>query len=663
MLTLLDELKTTLEADERLVIDGVLAKNKVIELALNIDPSLLSLLIKNKKLKKQFFQNVEEVLVFDKVAFQQFVSNKAFLPDSYTRFKNKIGLSSNDRYIIDSNDVTISWPYKDCVLEGGQTKEDQKRKEIFWNETLSPDHIDRMLSPKVLRNVKKHSNSGVTEVDKIQVTDNLIIKGNNLIALHSLRSKYANKVKLIYIDPPYNTGNDSFGYNDNFNHSTWLTFMRNRLEVAQELLKEDGSIFIQTDEKEISYLKVLCDEIFGRDNFISQITYERSSVAGLGQGGYFVNTGEYILAYSNGTQDFSPVNSYQPLELKTMKRYNKVLADTGEKTLIKEFISKSNKQPVKIYKHERYVIDSISMKKPKERFNEISVEFANNFEKIFRPFLIQKENEFQHEIISYMDKGLYSMEYIPSRGKNKGQNTTLYYSDKGLIAWLKDTAKKEGTEILKSTKLSNIWSHSEIPKADLHNEGGITFPRGKKPERLIERILLIGSKPNDIVMDFHLGSGTTCAVAHKMGRRYIGIEQLDYDENDSVIRLNNVIAGDQSGVSKDYNWTGGGSFVYCELASLASTLMNKIECSSTPNELINIWNELKNSNDLSYKINPQSIDNNIQEFSQLLLEQQKQFLIEVIDKNQLYVNYSDIDDENNDISELDKKLNKQFYGE
>ena len=266
MQNLLDELLKALKSDERLSIDGKLAKNKIVELALAMDEGLITLLLKNTAIKKHFFTKVGEALVFDKVAFQSFVSNKQFLPDSYTAFKNKIGLTANKEYLTESKEVVLAWPYKDCVLEGGQTKEDQKRDEIFWNETLAPDEIDRLLEPKVLTNFKKYDSKGEHAVKSISTDDNLIIKGNNLLALHSLKKRYAGKVKLIYIDPPYNTGSDSFGYNDNFNHSSWLTFMQNRLRIAKELLSEEGIIFVQCDDNEQAYIKVLLDNIFGSEN-------------------------------------------------------------------------------------------------------------------------------------------------------------------------------------------------------------------------------------------------------------------------------------------------------------------------------------------------------------------------------------------------------------
>lgn len=246
-----------------------------------MNKELLHILLRNPKLKNHFFTDVDGVLVFDKNKFTWTIENKEFLPDSYTRFKQKIGLiDSNDRFISSNNDVVLSFPYKDCVLEGGQTKDDQKRSEIFFNETLAPEDVDCLLAPKVFTNIKKYTKDGEETVSSISSSDNLLIKGNNLLALSSLQKRYQNKVKLIYIDPPYNTGNDSFGYNDTFNHSTWLVFMKNRLEISKRLLREDGVICIQCDDNEQAYLKVLCDEIFGRENLIASISVKSNSISG-----------------------------------------------------------------------------------------------------------------------------------------------------------------------------------------------------------------------------------------------------------------------------------------------------------------------------------------------------------------------------------------------
>ena len=172
MQNLLDVLLKTLKNDERLLVDGKLAKNKIVELALAMDEGLITLLIKNKTIKKHFFKKAGEALVFDKVVFQSFVSNKEFLPDSYTAFKNKVGLTANKEYLTESKEVVLAWAYKDCVLEGGQTKEDQKRDEIFWNETLAPDEIDRLLDPKVLTSFKQYDANGEHAVKSMSIDAN-----------------------------------------------------------------------------------------------------------------------------------------------------------------------------------------------------------------------------------------------------------------------------------------------------------------------------------------------------------------------------------------------------------------------------------------------------------------------------------------------------------
>ena len=200
---------------------------------------------------------------------------------SHTSYTNKIGMIKKDNFIKKFDDVVLAWPYKDCVLEGGQSKDDDKKNEVFYNQIISKDEINRLFEPKVLTNIKKYTKDKVINNSEITEDDNLIIKGNNLLALHSLKKIYAKKVKLIYIDPPYNTSNDSFKYNDRFNHSTWLTFMNNRLEVAREFLRDDGVIFVQCDDNEQAYLKVLMDEIFGVNCFVSDIAVRSSTPSGL----------------------------------------------------------------------------------------------------------------------------------------------------------------------------------------------------------------------------------------------------------------------------------------------------------------------------------------------------------------------------------------------
>jgi len=331
-----EQLKTVLAKDERLVSEqGELLKNKIIELAIKLDKDLLQLLLSGKQMKEVFFTEVGRATVFNKDKFIKFVSNKQFLPDSYTAFKNKIGLTEDDEFLSEKKEVVLSWPYKDTVLEGGMTKEDQKRDEIFWNQTLASDEISRLLDPKVFTNAKRIDKKGEHKLDKFKaddrgdIKDNLIIKGNNLLALHSLKKRFAGKVKLIYIDPPYNTGDDSFGYNDRFNHSSWLTFMKNRLEVARELLGRYGAIFVQIDHHEVGYLNALMDEIFYPENKIQIISVKTASPAGFKT----VNPGpidvtEYLLFYTKSRPDFKFKRGYTAVDYD--ENYNLYIENIGD---------------------------------------------------------------------------------------------------------------------------------------------------------------------------------------------------------------------------------------------------------------------------------------------------------------------------------------------
>ena len=260
--------------------------NTILEAIEKIDNDFVEILLKDEKAKKHFFSKVLDTFVMNQFKLIDFFSMNNYFEESYTSYTNKIGLIRKDDFIKKNNDVVLAFPYKDCVLEGGQTKDDQKGKENFFNEVLDSDEIDRLFEPKVLTNIKRYSKDGVEENPTISDKDNLILKGNNLLALHSLKKRYAGKVKLIYIDPPYNTDTDSFNYNDSFTHSTWLTFMKNRLEIARELLRNDGAMLISCDDKESHYLKVLSDEVFGRDKFVGNIAWESKTKSQNTSGAY-----------------------------------------------------------------------------------------------------------------------------------------------------------------------------------------------------------------------------------------------------------------------------------------------------------------------------------------------------------------------------------------
>jgi len=395
---------------------------------------------------------------------------------------------------------------------------------------------------------------------------NMLIQGDNLEALKALLPYYAGQVKCIFIDPPYNTQSAFEHYDDNLEHAQWLSIMYPRLVLLRELLSEDGSIWATIDDAEGHYLKVIMDEVFGRKKFVADITYERSGSAGLGQGGEFVRNTEHILVYKKGDYEFNEVLGSARLEAKTMKRYNKILLRQGDRELVREFEAKSNGLPVRVYRHTNFDISTISLASFEKREDEIRRTFLENFESLFRTNNVQKENAFQNDLMVGMDKKhLYTVEYTPNRGKNSGNPTTLYYYNAELFAWLKDTAYTEGDQIVKTNKLTTVWAHAEIPKADLANEGGVDFPRSKKPEQLIRRILDLASNLGDLVLDSFLGSGTTAAVAHKMGRRWIGIEMGEHARTHCQPRLAKVIDGEQGGVSKAVGWQGGGGFRFYQL--------------------------------------------------------------------------------------------------
>lgn len=431
------------------------------------------------------------------------------------------------------------------------------RLELTWVGKYEEDRFE----PRILIEDKEKSYGDAS-------SDNMLIHGDNLLALKALERDYTGKIRCIYIDPPYNTGNAFEHYDDDVEHSIWLNMLYKRIRILHSLLAENGTLWISIDSTEGHYLKVMCDEIFGRSNFVSDITYEKSNVTGLGQGGAIFNTGEKILVYKKNILELNEVLASEKLSKKTMQRYRKYIQSEGTKELVEEFESASNGLPVRIYKHTDYVIGDISLKQFESRESEIRAQYYEFFDTIYRTYVVQQENEFQNSLMSRMEKNsLYSVEYTPSRGRNGGKETTLFYHNGELCAWLKDTAFLEGRDVVKTTKLSNVWKNDDIPKADLGNEGGVAFPRSKKPEKLIERILLMATNEGDLVLDSFLGSGTTAAVAHKMSRKYIGIELGDHCYSLCKKRLDRVIDGkDSNGVTKQYNWQGGGGYHFYELA-------------------------------------------------------------------------------------------------
>lgn len=454
-----------LSADKYQSEDNNLLKAKVYSDIMMMDEELLSLLLSNERIKEEFFTKVKDTLVFDKQKFAWLIESKEFLPDSYTRYSNKIGLTSNGNFISQKNDVVLDFPYKDCYLQGGQDKEDQKREEIFYHETIASDEVTRMLAPKVFTNAKRYTEEGIEENIEFKDDDNLIIKGNNLIALSSLLKRYEGKVKLIYIDPPYNTGSDSFGYNDSFNHSTWLTFMKNRLDISKDLLSDNGLIFIQCDDNEEAYLKVLCDSIFGNDNFMNIITIKTKigGVSGSSEGKSLKDTTEFILVYAKNKQqiELNPVYVKTPLydyiqEYKDSGKswkYTSIITKLEGKKLIKsngeyEIYSYDSFQSMSVLEYARK--EGISEKEVYEQYAD-RIFRTTNAQSSIRQKVMDETSNVKNEIVS--------IEYVPIKGKNKDKKIEVLYkgSKRNMFMFLSDMVTSDNGTFSYLEKITTLW--------------------------------------------------------------------------------------------------------------------------------------------------------------------------------------------------------------
>ncbi|TSA80797.1 site-specific DNA-methyltransferase, partial [Helicobacter mehlei] len=546
-------------------------------LAISHDKELLQFLLETSKFKEEyqsrFFEEVGRSLVFKKEAFLEFLDLK-LLNASFTAFSNKIGLGyPNKRFLKNTDQVVLNFPFKDGVLKGGQSKDEDKSTELFFNNVLAKSEIDVLFSPKALKNFSMVGASDVSLEDTLKGNPNLLIKGNSLIALHTLKKRkdIYGKVKLIYIDPPYNTGNDSFGYNDRFNHSTWLTFMKNRLEIAKEFLREDGVIFIQCDDNEQAYLKVLCDEIFGRENFVGNMIWLKGNAQNDAHA--LQKNHEYILCYAK---------SIESRPIRKIAREEKVKAFKDEKTgkfyyegaglttggaggtlnarpnlgfsiyynpITKDFFAKddydkelakiSNKE-VEVYKNDTNLLkEGYEIIRPPKKgaglgrwtwaldtFNANKQDICireNSNEKGEKYIVVKKEWLDPKEVKQEREKGYYAL--IPKENPPK--------------SFIDFVSSATGT-----TEVTTLFSKKVF--------------NNPKPESLLKRLIEIATQEGDLVMDFFAGSGTTLAVAHKMKRRWVGVEQMDYIESVTKKRLEKVIEGEQGGVSKALEWGGGG---------------------------------------------------------------------------------------------------------
>lgn len=445
--------------------------------------------------------------------------------------------------------------------------EKKGKLELTWTDK----YLDSKLEPRILIEMENKSVYG-------DINQNMLIHGDNLLALKALEIQFAGTVKCIYIDPPYNTGAAFEHYDDGIEHSKWLSMMAERLKCLRTLLREDGTIFIQIDDNEQAYLRVLCDEIFGRNNFLNMISINAKVSAGASGGGEdkrLKKNIEYILIYCKNMDSFP---GFKPIYKKTelmkyiekMKedgksyKYTSVLYHCDGFELFKT-IKDGAGDDIKIYKVNDYEIKSVKQVAQLEGITEAEV-YSKYYKKIMTTTNAQTSIRTRIWDATDSENNMYKAVYVPRTGKNKGKETELLLmgKQKVLVIWLKDTAEWIKGKIYKKERIGTYWDG--FSWINVTKEGSVLFPNGKKPESLIKQVLEMATEEGDLVLDSFLGSGTTAATAHKMGRRWIGIEMGEQAYTHCKVRLDNVIAGEQGGISKEVSWQGGGGYKFYELA-------------------------------------------------------------------------------------------------
>lgn len=639
-----DTLQALLRQDARFFTeDGVLLRNAVCEAAEKMDPVLLRLLLSHPDTRARFFTEAAGVLVFDKARFCWTVTSREFLPDSYTRFQNRIGLADRAGHLLSaSGDTVLSFPFKDCVLEGGQTREDQRRGEVFYNEALAPQEIDQLLSPKVLVHPRRCTAAGEQPVTEIRPEDSLLIQGNNLLVLSSLRRRYAGKVRMAYWDVPYNTGSDSFGYNDRFSRSTWLAFLKNRVEQALPLLAEDGVLLIQCSFHQHAYLQVLLDELVG-NHVVTFHVLVRHPDRTLAADKAFNDVIEYVLVYAKSPQFQMP----RIVQEKDVNDYCWAV----EELVPGDAVSLGGRQ-ARVLRPDQYRL----VKRPadKTQFKVVSVRGSIREKTSSGRFYVKYLQPLEGQ---YPPKTLFQVEGI---GDDAYSYRYFYLPPKGR----KNGAYLQGMPTSSSQTRRPYPNFLDFVQAynGVDREGTVSFRNGKKPESLIAYLMEIFTRPGDWVLDAFAGSGTTAAVALKLGRHFLCIEQMDYAETLTKERICGVLRGEENDVLPESGWQGGGSFLYCRLAKLNEAFAEEIAAAG-PEDLPDLCRRMVDTGLISSRVTRADLQAAEADLSALSLPDRKRFLLELLDKNQLYVNLCDMEDAEFAVSPEDRAFNHSFYGE
>lgn len=516
-------------------LEGEFLTGKIFEAIEKLDKNFIAILLQNQTTKEHFFEVIEDVYILNQNKLYEFFNAKEYFDNSFTSYTNKIGLIKKDSFIKKFDDVVLAFPYKDCVLEGGMSNEDVAKKEVFYNAIISKEEIDRLFEPKVLTNIKKFDKEGQSSPSEISMDDNLILKGNNLLALHSLKQRYAGQIKLIYIDPPYNSGGngDTFLYNNNFKRSTWLTFMKNRMEIAKKLLSDDGVMIIAIDKNEQPYLGVLIDEIFSQyeSHCITIVHNPRGNL-----GTNFSYTHEYaFFIIPKGQKSISNRTIIaEEIEWSSFRNWGSESLRTDAKNCFYSII---------VDKCTNSIIDFSAVcaddyHPSKNIYNGDFVEIypidKNGIERKWR-YARQSVEEIQHLLRVKISNGTYDIEI----GKDFGTIKTVWIDNRY-------DANEYGTKLVKNLVPNSNFS---FPKS-LYN----VFDCIKA---------VVKNDKNAIILDFHAGSGTTAHAVLDLNkedggnRKFILVEQMDYIETITSERVKKVIEKNNEG-----------SFVYAELKTI-----------------------------------------------------------------------------------------------
>lgn len=419
--------------------------------------------------------------------------------------------------------------------------------ELTWYNKYKIDNIE----PRILIERKELSNS-----EKDSSTDNILIHGDNLLALKALQNKYSGKIKCIYIDPPYNTGAAFENYDDNLEHSTWLSLMKSRLEILHDLLSEDGFFCCEIDDSEGQYLKVLLDEIFGRQNYLTtmyiRVRYPEKT---LKEDMVFHKEIEQIHIYrksKNAVPNLDEaITGFDKFtySIKEINKPDKVLMLGGKR--------------VEIFNSGNYIIESGTgdKNKLKEVWASGTILDGNSSGRFFRDYLTGRYEEDGYGVLyKVYDIGDDQYNYRYFTGPKKiGATKGKYYQGVPM-------EKLNSDKLVKKIPINSFYDFA-ANFGNCRQEGGVSFRGGKKPEALLKMLLKYFSNKDDFILDSFCGSGSTIAVAHKMSRKWIGIEMGEQAYTHCKKRLDDIVIGkDKTGISKEENWKGGGGYKFYEIA-------------------------------------------------------------------------------------------------